>query len=70
MASSAARVPLLDIRKPLRTKTNIRRIEESFTTEDTKTTKKNLIRKSGIEERDSKREGKTARITAKEGGRE
>jgi hypothetical protein len=45
-------VPLLDIRKPLRTKTNIRRIEESFTTEDTKTTKKNLIRKSGIERRD------------------
>src|ERR1043166_4946824 len=49
MASSAARAPQLDIRKPLRTRTNIRRIEESFTTEDTKTTKKNLIRKSGTE---------------------
>src|SRR5207245_10734492 len=38
--ASAACAPPLDIKKPQRTKRNIRRIEESFTTKDTKTTKK------------------------------
>src|SRR5262249_34272578 len=41
MSSAAARAPTLEIRKPQTTKRkNIRHIEESFTTEDTKSTKK------------------------------
>jgi hypothetical protein len=53
--SSAARTLPLDIRKPQRTKTkDIPRIEESFTREDTKTTRKKLIRNSESEERNSR----------------
>src|SRR4029450_8278977 len=41
--SSAANTLALDTKKPQRTKTNIRRIEESFTTKDMKITKNNEL---------------------------